>query len=163
MTTRTVPPRPAQTRTLRHGRKVVAVVHGHRHREHGSISMECARRVEKAATLHVDAVLLSGGAGKVAWATEAIQMATIYQGAGTVYLDTESRDTVDNMHNGLRWAHEQNAQSVLLVTSWWHIPRVRLHWRGDHGPLRVQFVASRGSLRYVPAELRALLRAWWRR
>lgn len=144
--------------------RAVAIVHGHRDSPNRStISLECARRVDRAHRLHVDAVLLSGGTTNVKWASEAVQMAILYKGKAAVHLDAESRSTVDNMHNGLRWAHEQNAQRVLLVTSFWHIPRVWLHWRGDHGRMRVQYVAAWGSLRYVPRELLAFFKAWRRR
>jgi len=139
------------------GRDVrVVIVHGHRDRGRPRISSECRRRVRRAERVDAEIVIFSG-AGVRGLPSEAEQMADAYRGQAHVVLEEEARDTADNAAFGALLASRYRATSVVLVTSYWHVPRLWLHWRGRQPAC--SFAPAWGSLRYVPRELAALVRA----
>jgi uncharacterized SAM-binding protein YcdF (DUF218 family) len=138
----------------------VVVVHGHRDPGCTRISEECARRVAAADGIAANVAVYSG-AGIAGERSEALQM---FHAARTprrrVRLEQRSEDTAENARFGMREALVVGATHVVVVTSWWHVPRSWLEWRRaarrSPDPPRVSFLWARGSWRYVPGEIRAL-------
>lgn len=120
------------------------VVHGHRTRE------ESLRRVRAAEKVSADFVLFSGRG-------EAEFMRAAWQGPDMRYgLEARSKCTMSNVGRCLSPAKQ--ADTVVVVTSWWHAPRAWLLWR--RAGIRVEIRPSRGSIRHAPHEVIAFIRAY---
>lgn len=144
----------------------VVVVHGHRDPGCTRISAECRLRVFEALEVPANAIVFSG-AGVPGERSEARQMFDLYREvrgrpkASMVVLDQRAESTAENARYGMREAVRLCASHVVVVTSWWHLPRSWLEWRRVAMPgIRVRFQPTVGSVRYVPGELVALWR--WR-
>jgi uncharacterized SAM-binding protein YcdF (DUF218 family) len=156
------PPAPTRTDTqARYGRgwNRVLVVHGHRDRGHSEISRECLRRVRRAQRELADVVIFSGANG------EAEQMALAgMRGGGhpetAVILEDEACTTEENALYSALIALRYRPVHVVVVSSWWHCPRLWWYWRARS--VGFSIAPSRGSLRYLPGELLAVARAIWR-
>lgn len=141
------------------------VVHGHRDPGCIRISAECKLRAYAAAKERANVLVLSG-AGVAGERSEATQMAAIVLRVpgsrfDRVLLEQHSTCTQENARNSMRHAVRLGATNVVVVTSWWHVPRAWLEWRRLAMPgIRVTFKPTWGSPRYVPRELGALWR--WR-
>jgi len=140
-------------------------VHGHRDPGCTRISDECSRRVAAALAIRANAIVFSG-AGMPGATSEAAQMAAQAIGTGSdgvrLLLEQRAESTAENARYGLRQALILSATHVVIVTSWWHVPRSWLEWRRYARRIpdapRIHVHAAAGSARYVPGELRALWR-----
>lgn len=134
-------------------------MHGHRDPGRIVISHECIRRVDRAQKLKADLVLFSG-AGMPGERTEAAQMRHAWHGPDVpLACDGWATSTAENAVSGARWLRGVWAMEVVLVTSWWHAPRCWLEWWRQPGAFALKVRPCRGSVRYVPGEVRALWRA----
>lgn len=140
----------------------VVVVHGHRDPGCTRISRECAGRVLEALAVNANVYVFSG-AGMAGERSESLQMLVLAESvAGPLEAWDEDRaeTTAENARYGMRAALIVRATHVVVVTSWWHVPRAWLEWarvlRRTPEPPKVTVKAVRGSWRYVPGELRAL-------
>lgn len=139
----------------------VVVVHGHRDPGCTRISAECRLRVLAGLRERAN-VLVYSGAGVRGERSEARQMAAVGRSrADRVVLEDRAETTAENARFGMREAVKAGATHVVVVTSWWHVPRCWLEWRRCSMPgVRVSYLPSVGSWRYVRGELVALWR--WR-
>lgn len=140
----------------------VVVVHGHRDPGCTRISRECAGRVLAAIGVNANVYVFSG-AGMRGERSEGSQMGTLASGLRDMEswsTEWRSETTAENARYGMREAIIARATHVVVVTSWWHVPRAWLEWarvlRRTPEPPKVTIRGCRGSWRYVPGELRAL-------
>lgn len=158
----------------------VLVVHGHRDPGDHIISDECMRRVRAAKDVRADAIIFSGR-GADGYVSEARQMLerviadwpdpfehgfpapfdrTVMWDGRTCLLEEDSENTAQNARLSMRLALVARATDVVVVTSWWHVPRCWVEWQRCAMPdIRVRLKPCRGSWRYVRRELAALWQA----
>jgi uncharacterized SAM-binding protein YcdF (DUF218 family) len=147
------------------------VVHGHREggaaAGRGLISLECVarvRRAERLARLDERGAALFCGAGAPGHPSEARQMAAHWRGR-TVrkLLDEHSRDTPGNVNEAIRWAQTLGCDSLVVVSSWWHL-RLRLYYRRrcprDIAVRHARSWRCRRLVQRLANELRYLPRVW---
>lgn len=159
----------------------VLVIHGHRDPGDHIISDECMRRLRAAEDLRAEAVIFTGR-GADAFVSEARQMLerviadwpepfdygfppppfdrTVLWHGRTCLLEEDSETTAENARQAMRLCLTLRATHVVVVTSWWHVPRCWVEWQRVAMPdVNVSFHGCRGAWRYAPAEVRALWRA----
>ena len=104
----------------------VIVVLGYSEPEDAGLHSVCAARLARAAATSTenDIVVLSGWSRGGDGHTEAVLMASSWQGAAReVVVDEDARSTVENFATGVRVARRAGASELVVVTSRWHAPR----------------------------------------
>jgi uncharacterized SAM-binding protein YcdF (DUF218 family) len=75
-------------------------------------------------------------------------MAGAWPGAAPLVRDTAARRTADSAATAAALARSRGSDTVVLVTSWWHVPRAWLLFRAVIGrAARVRAVAAGGPWR----------------